>query len=142
MSCEGAIAGIADAIRTLVNENIRDESMSPAQKTSLAVSPAFRQFVLDQLEELGDVTPRSMFGGVGLYRRGVFFGIIARDVLYLKVDDTTRADYEREGMHPFRPYPRRGGTMKYYAVPVGVLESAAELVSWARKAVVVAESAI
>jgi len=82
-----------------------------------------------------------MFGGVGLYRRGVFFGIIARDVLYLKVDDETRPDYEREGMELFRPYPRRSGTMKYYAVPVGVLESTEELVRWARKAVAVAERA-
>ena len=51
-----------------------------------------RAFVLDQLDELGDVVPRAMFGGVGLYCRGVFFGIMARDVLYLKVDDRNRAD--------------------------------------------------
>jgi len=108
---------------------------------SLAVSDAFKLFVLDQLEDLGDVVPRSMFGGVGLYAHGVFFGIIARDVLYLKADDTTRGEYERAGMEPFRPYPDRAGTAQYYAVPVGVLESAAELVEWARKAVVVAARA-
>ena len=55
---------------------------------SLKVSEPFKSFVLDQLEELGDVAPRSMFGGIGLYCRGVFFGLIASDVLYLKVDDT------------------------------------------------------
>ena len=108
---------------------------------SLHVSDAFRTFVLDQLEELGDVTAKSMFGGVGLYCRGVFFGIVARDVVYLKVDDTNRADYERAGSHPFRPYPDRPGTMQYYAVPVDVLESAIDLVAWARKAVRVAEAA-
>lgn len=105
----------------------------------LAVTTPFRTFVLDQLEDLGDVTPRSMFGGVGLYRRGLFFGIIAGDVMYLKVDDTTRADYERAGMGPFRPYPHRSGTMQYYAVPMEVLESAADLAHWARRAVKVAE---
>jgi DNA transformation protein and related proteins len=105
---------------------------------SLAVTEAFRQFVLDQLEELGDVTARSMFGGVGLYCRGLFFGIIAGDVLYLKVDDTTRPEYERAGMGPFRPYPHRGGSMKYYEVPVSVLESGSDLARWARKAVAVA----
>ena len=73
----------------------------------MKVSDAFKSFVLDQLEELGDVTPRSMFGGVGLYRRGIFFGIIAADVLYLKVDATNRPDYERAGMHAFKPYPDR-----------------------------------
>jgi DNA transformation protein len=105
---------------------------------SLKVSDAFKAFVLDQLGELGGVVPRSMFGGVGLYCDDVFFGIIARDVLYLKVDDTNRADYERAGTAAFRPYPGRAGTMQYYAVPVEVLESAIELAAWARKSVAVA----
>ena len=38
-----------------------------------------------------------MFGGVGLYHADLFFGIIARDVLYLKVDDVNRPDYEAAG---------------------------------------------
>jgi len=107
----------------------------------LRVSDAFRAFVLDQLEELGEVQPRSMFGAVGLYRRGIFFGIVAGDVLYLKADDTTRGDYERAGSAPFRPYPGRSGRMQYYAVPMSVLESADELARWAKQAVKVAERA-
>lgn len=107
----------------------------------LTVSESYKRFVLDQLEELGDVTPRSMFGGVGLYHRGIFFGIIAGDALYLKVDDTTRLDYERAGMTAFKPYADRSGTMQYYAVPLEVLESGAELARWASKAVAVATRA-
>ena len=105
---------------------------------SLAVSKAFTSFVLDQLAEVGEVTPKSMFGGVGLYSRGVFFGILAQDTLYLKVGDANRADYKHAGMQPFKPYPDRSGTMKYYAVPVYVLESAPELAAWARKAIAAA----
>jgi DNA transformation protein len=105
----------------------------------LAVSPGFRSFVLDQLDELGNVAPRSMFGAVGLYRDGLFFGIVAGDVLYLKVDATTRAGYERAGSKPFNPYPDRAGSMRYYAVPIAVLESPHELVKWARQALAVAE---
>ena len=105
---------------------------------SLAVSDAFKAFVLDQLAEVGDVMPKSMFGGVGLYYRGVFFGIIARDTLYLKVGDANRPDYERAKMKPFRPYPHREGTMRYHAVPVDVLESAPELAAWARKSIAIA----
>ena len=100
----------------------------------MRVSESFKSFVLDQLEEIGDVIPRSMFGGVGLYRRGLFFGIIAGDVLYLKVDAANRPEYERAGMSPFEPYPHRPATMQYYAVPVEVLESALELGAWARQA--------
>jgi DNA transformation protein len=107
----------------------------------MRVSAGFKSFVLDQLEELGDVTPRSMFGGVGLYRAGIFFGIIAADVLYLKVDDTNRPDYERAKSKPFKPYADRSGTMQYWAVPLDILESAPELIMWAQKAVNVAKRA-
>jgi DNA transformation protein and related proteins len=112
------------------------------RKSSLHVSDAFKAFVLDQLSGIGEVVPRSMFGGVGLYHRGIFFAILARDVLYLKVDDFNRADYERAGMSPFKPFPGRPTTLKYYAVPVGVLESAGELEVWAHKAVAAAERSV
>jgi TfoX/Sxy family transcriptional regulator of competence genes len=110
----------------------------PSRLRPLTVSAAFKSFVLDQLEELGDVTPRSMFGGVGLYHRGVFFGILARDTLYLKVGDSNRADYGKAGMKAFKPYPDRSGTMKYYAVPLEILESPTDLAVWAAKAIAVA----
>ena len=101
---------------------------------SLASSSGFETFVIDQLTELGDVIPRKMFGGVGLYCDGLFFGLIARDELYLKVDDQTRPFFENAGSTPFRPYDDRPVTMQYYVVPVAVLESPPELVSWARRA--------
>ena len=106
---------------------------------SLRSSGSFERFVLDQLADLGRVTSRKMFGGVGLYCGQVFFGIIARNELYLKVDDTTRGRYERTGMHPFKPYPNRPTTMKYYSVPLEVLESSVELTRWARDAVETAQ---
>ena len=113
----------------------------PRVMRSLKVSDGFRAFVVDQLEELGDVTPKSMFGGVGLYHRGTFFGILARDTLYLKVGENNLADYERAGMKPFKPYPgRQSGTMRYYAVPLGVLESPPELAVWARQAIAAASA--
>jgi DNA transformation protein len=104
-------------------------------RNGLAVSDAFRAFVLDQLDGVDDIASRSMFGGVGLYCGAVFFGIIAADTLYLKVNDETRGEYEAAGMKPFKPYPGRPTTMQYYAVPVEVLESSVELERWARKAV-------
>jgi DNA transformation protein len=119
----------------------RSKAATPRPRMrSLKVSDGFKSFVLDQLEELGDVTPKPMFGGVGLYHRGVFFGILAADTLYLKVGDRNLPDYERAGMQPFDPYPGRTGKMRYYAVPLAVLESAPELAIWARKAIAVAAS--
>ena len=116
-------------------------SMSAERPRSLKVTEAFKAFVLDQLIELGDIRARSMFGGVGLYYGDVFFGILARDTLFLKVDETNRRDYEDAGMEAFRPYLNRSGTMTYYAVPVGILESPLELAVWARRSVAVAQTA-
>jgi DNA transformation protein len=123
-----------------VAQRARPTPRTSAKKTlrSLKVSDGFRSFVLDQLGELADVTPRSMFGGVGLYQRGVFFGILARDTLYMKVDDRNRRDYEDAGMKAFKPYPGSGGTMRYYSVPLEVLESPIELAEWARKSLAAA----
>ncbi len=99
----------------------------------------FLAYVLDQLSGVENLLSRPMFGGVGLYTGTVFFGIIHRDILYLKVDDRTRADYERAGMKPFTPYAPRTTTMQYYEVPAGVLENGEDLCAWAHKAIAAAE---
>lgn len=105
----------------------------------LRSSEAFCRFVLDQLEPL-DVLPRGMFGAIGLYCRGAFFGIIANDTLYMKVDDSNRAMYEREEASRFKPFPNRPASMNYYAVPLAVLESAPQLLRWARLSVRIASA--
>ena len=104
----------------------------------MRVSSGVRAFVLDQLSGLPGLRDRSMFGGVGLYAGDVFFGILASDVLYFKVDDSTRQDYESAGARPFKPYADRAMTMPYYTVPTEVLEDAAMLVTWAKRAAAVA----
>ena len=98
----------------------------------MAVSDDFRQYVLEQLAGLGQVAPRPMFGCVGLYLGERIFGLIARDTLYFKADDSNRRDYESRGMDRFRPYADKPlQSMNYYAVPADVLEDADECVEWA-----------
>jgi DNA transformation protein len=123
---------------------MRKQRRTPGRRPtarSLASTKSFEAFVLDQLAAVEDVLPRKMFGGVGLYSNGVFFGIIANDVLYLKVDDKSKGRYLSAGSKPFKPYSDRPGTMRYYAVPIDVLESAPELTRWAREAVAAAQRA-
>jgi len=108
----------------------------------MAVSEEFLQFVLEQLAGLGQARTRRMFSGVGLYCGEVFFGLIAGDVLYFKVDDTNRGDYQRHGATPFRPFRDKPETsMSYYAVPADALEDAEECVLWARRAIAITSSA-
>ena len=72
--------------------------------TAIMITSAdFLTYVLDQLAGLADVTSRRMFGGAGLYCDEFFFGLIADDPLYLRVDDSNRADYTARGMGKFRP---------------------------------------
>jgi DNA transformation protein len=99
------------------------------------VSQSYREYVLDQLQPLGGVTARSMFGGAGLYRDGLIFGILANDTLYFKVDDFNLPDYNAADMGPFCPY---GTAMPYYQVPREVLEDPETLRVWAEKALAVA----
>lgn len=105
----------------------------------MAVSADFRDFVLEQLAGAGRITPRAMFGGVGLYLDGVFFALIDDDTLYFKTDDAHRARYEKAGSRPFCPYPDRPDqSMGYWQVPADVLEDAEELAAWARDAMAAA----
>ena len=94
---------------------------------------SFRDFIQDQLQELGGVGFRRMFGGYGLYRGGVFFGILHKDRLYFHTDDTSRQAYVDHGMQPFRPNMKQ--TLKnYYEVPPEIVEDSETLVAWAREA--------
>ena len=104
----------------------------------MRVSDSFRAFVLEQLADVASVRARAMFGGVGLYSSDVFFGMIAADVLYLKVGDRNRGRYESAGMTAFAPYPDKPMTMPYYQVPVHVLEDRRELGIWAHASIDVA----
>jgi DNA transformation protein len=107
----------------------------------MAVSPRFAQFVVEQLDACGPIVTKRMFGGIGIYADDVFFAIIDDDILYLKVDDTTRGDFERAGCRPFQPYKDERTSIQYYDVPVAVLEDADELAKWGRKAIAVAIAA-
>jgi DNA transformation protein len=107
---------------------------------SLRTSAAFRDFVLDQLSEVAAISARPMFGGLGLYSGDVFFGLVAADVLYLKVDAATRPAFEAAGSSAFAPYGGPGVMSSYFSVPLDVLEHAPTLVVWARRAIEVARA--
>jgi DNA transformation protein and related proteins len=97
---------------------------------------SFKEFVLDQLHLLEQVSCKAMFGGFGLYQAGVFFGIIAEGRLYFKTSETTVSDYLERDMQLFQPNSKQ--TLKnYYEVPVEILEDEEQLANWVRKVVAV-----
>lgn len=102
----------------------------------MAVSSEYKEFLAEQLERLGPVRFRGMFGGAGVYLDDLMFGLIFDETLYFKVDDRNRADFEDEGMGPFTFEMTDGttGSLRYYEVPARLLDEPDELVQWARKA--------
>lgn len=108
---------------------------------------SFHDFVRELLADLGPVTIKRMFGGAGVYRDGVMFGLIADEALHLKTDEALRRDLTAEGSGPFVWTPTSGPKagqaveMSYWRLPEGALDDPDEAVRWARRALDVARTA-
>lgn len=94
-------------------------------------SDSFRDFVSEQLGE--DVRIRPMFGGTGLYRGDVFFGIVFKGRLFFRTGPLSRKEYVARGMKPFKPSARMT-SKTYYEVPADILEDRDALRVWALRA--------
>ncbi len=109
----------------------------------MAVSPEYRDHLLDLLAPLGPVTARRMFGGLGIFYTDVMFALVVENGLHLKVDEATKADFEAAGSGPFT-YQRVGkprALKSYWQVPDEILDDEEDILAWARAAVDVALSA-
>jgi len=102
----------------------------------MSVQEQYLAYVLEQLTGLGSLRSNRMFGGIGLYSREIFFGLIDDDTLYFKTDESNIAPYKERGMPRFMPFPDRPeAVLGYHQVPAEVIEDAEQLVDWARKSV-------
>lgn len=95
-------------------------------------------FTAHVLDLIGDaaVSPRRMFGAVGLWRDGRMFAIVIDEELYLKADAATQGDFEAAGSEPF-VYSRGAREItigKWWRAPDGALEDAESLRPWLRAA--------
>ena len=95
----------------------------------------FMTYLLELLEPLGSVEAKTMFGGFGIYRHGLMFGLVSQDTFFLKADDENRADFEGRGLPRFT-YQRKDKelSMSYYHAPPEAMDNAEALCKWAQKA--------
>ena len=102
----------------------------------MAVSPGYAEFVRDVLAGFAAVAVRPMFGGAGVYHEGVMFGLVADEVLYLRGDQTTAADFAAHGKGPFvyQAKGRKPVAMPYFEVPEHLYDDPDELARWAARA--------
>jgi len=98
---------------------------------------------LELLAPLGRTSSRRMFGGHALYIDGLCMALIIQDTLYLKVDDTSRPLFEREGCKAFTYDTKHGErhALGYFSAPEAAMESPAEMTPWARRALAAAVAA-
>jgi DNA transformation protein and related proteins len=99
----------------------------------------FTDFLGEVFRQFGDVQPKKMFSGYGLYHDGVMFGLIADETLYLKADDSIAHYFEAKGLGQFE-YSRRGKIVKmsYYLAPVEIFDEPEEAANWAHRSFEVA----
>lgn len=95
-------------------------------------TPEFVAHALDLLAPLGLVEARRMFGGHGIYARGVMFGLLDDEELFLKADDEARPVFEaagcRQWVYPSHKGPMPGG---YWRPPDAAHEDAEAMRPWA-----------
>lgn len=90
-------------------------------------------YIEDVFGLFGPVSLRRMFGGHGIFRDGIMFGLVFDGTLYLKADAENIAAFEQEGLEQFT-YARQGKLvgLSYYRAPDHLMEDPHEAVRWAQ----------
>ena len=103
------------------------------------------EFIRDLFAPFRPVTMKRLFGGAGLYADGLMFGLMFDGAIFLKVDETSIPDFEREGSKPFvytraKSKGRVGrASLSYWRLPERLYDDPDELAVWASRAFAIAE---
>lgn len=104
------------------------------------------EFVSELFVRFGPVSVNRMFGGAGISSGGLTFAIAFDGVIYLRVDEASIADFEREGSKPFvYPHAKTPGKVgrpsrAFWRLPERLYDDPDELAVWAQRALAIAES--
>ena len=92
----------------------------------------FVDYLLENLDCLGQARARAMFGGFGIYLDNLMFGLVADDELYLKSDGEIDAYFDEQQLPHFE-YCKQGKTFKmsYRRAPEAMLDDPEEFAKWA-----------
>jgi DNA transformation protein len=110
----------------------------------MALQPEFVSWLEDLFCVVPDTSIRKMFGGAGIFRHGLMYGLALSDgQISLKADEETIADFVAEGCEEWQ-YQRKNGkvtTMGYWYIPERLTDDSDELLTWSMKAFDVAARA-
>ena len=90
------------------------------------------EFLKEVFEQFGPIQPRRMFGGYGIFHKGLMLGLVADDVLYFKADETVAIYFEERKLGRFQ-YEKNGKTFKmsYYMAPEEIFDDPEAAKFWA-----------
>ena len=103
------------------------------------------EFIRELFAPFRPVTIRRMFGGAGIYADGQMFALVFDGAIFLKVDETSIPDFEREGSKPFvyiraKSAHRVGrASLSYWRLPERLYDDPDELAVWAQRALAIAQ---
>jgi DNA transformation protein len=99
------------------------------------------EFIRELFAPFGPVTVKRLFGGAGISSDGLTFALVFDGAIFLKVDDASIPDFEREGSAPFvytraKSKGRVGkASLSYWRLPERLYDDPDELAVWAAFAV-------
>ena len=85
--------------------------------------------------ELGAIQARPMFGGHGIYYRGLMFALVADSELFLKVDEQTVGFFTDLGLEAFT-YNKNGKPVRlsYHRAPEEIFDDPQQAKLWGQRA--------
>ena len=101
----------------------------------MALNEEFKNFVIDQLQGIGEFETKRMFGGLALLREGSAFAKIKHDKVWLKVDDSNLSSFERYGMSQYTYGKDNSRKLNFYETPIEIIEDRDKLKDWVQKSI-------
>jgi DNA transformation protein len=90
------------------------------------------EYLKEVFDQFGPIQPRRMFGGYGIFHKGLMFALVADDTLYLKADETISQHFTELELEQFS-YEKQGKAFKmsYYMAPEDIFDDPEEAKIWA-----------
>ena len=104
----------------------------------MALHEEFKNFVLDQLQGIGEFETKRMFGGLALLHQGSAFAKIKHDKVWLKVDESNIIDFEKHEMQQYTYGKDNSRKLNFYETPIEIIEDRDKLKDWVKKSIEVA----
>ncbi|CAN5574816.1 hypothetical protein BH09CHL1_BH09CHL1_24570 [soil metagenome] len=101
-------------------------------------SQGFAEYIIEQLDGLGNVTTKRFFSGTALNIGDLQLGFVSsEETLYLRLSTEDRAELETLGGEPFS-YGRKTGkttsTPGYFSVPAEIIDDREAINDWCQRA--------